>query len=124
MKTKDGGKELKKRVTGTTRVAKSPQPKMQLTKTITKMPQPKLQLSQKITVKEQEDNAVNRLKRNGAKEYIVSSRTKPIGSISGATKEEQLKKQKSKMAVKTKANPKVGGGRGYMNSGAMDKLKK
>lgn len=37
MKSKDGGKELKKRVTSTTRVAKSPQPKMQLTKTITKM---------------------------------------------------------------------------------------
>ncbi len=36
MKKLDGGKELKKRVPGTARVAKSPQPKMQLTKTITK----------------------------------------------------------------------------------------
>jgi hypothetical protein len=51
MKKLDGGKELKKRVTGTVRVAKSPQPKMQLTKTITKKTQPQYTLEQKVTKK-------------------------------------------------------------------------
>lgn len=50
MKKLDGGKELKKRVTGTPRVAKSTQPKMQLTtKTITKKTQPQYTLEQKVT---------------------------------------------------------------------------
>ena len=76
MKKLDGGKELKKKKSGTIRTA-TPQPKLQLMKTITKMPtksldrtivvkeQPKMELKQKITVKPKDDNAINRLARNG-----------------------------------------------------------
>ena len=129
MKKLDGGKELKKRKSGTIRTA-TPQPKLQLMKTTTKMPtksldrtivvkeRPKMELKQKITVKPKDDNAINRLARNGTKEYIVKSRTEPVGSpsMSGKNRDEQLRKQKTKMAIKVNSQPKIGG--------AVNKLKK